>query len=69
MVRNRYNIPGIIKYSFWDLAYHNDRAVYACLNQDDPRIPKELEERAIGIGGDCAKVIAALAEDEGGEGA
>ena len=64
-----WNTPGIIKYSFWDLAYHNDKAVYACLNQDDPRIPKELEERGIGIGGDCAKVIAALAEDKGGEGA
>ena len=57
-----WNTPGIIKYNFWNLAYRNEKAVYACLNYDDARIPKELVERGIAIEGDSAQVISALAD-------
>jgi len=56
-----WNTPGIIKYNFWNLACKNESAVYACLNCDDARIPKELARRGIGIEGDSARVIAFLA--------
>ena len=57
-----WNTPGIIKYTFWNLAYNNENAIYACLNYDDARIPRELTERGIAIEGDSARVIAALVE-------
>ena len=57
-----WNTPGIIKYNFWNLAYRNEKAVYACLNYDDARLPKELAQRGIGIEGDSARVIQALGE-------
>ena len=60
-----WNTPGIIKYNFWNLAWRNEKSVYACLNHDDARIPAELAERGIGIEGDSAQVIAKLVE--GGE--
>lgn len=56
-----WNTPGIIKYNFWNLAYQNPNATYACLNFDDARVPRELEGRAIAIEGDSAQIIAALA--------
>ena len=56
-----WNTPGIIKYNFWNLAYQNPNAAYACLNFDDARVARELEGRAIAIEGDSAQVIAALA--------
>ena len=55
-----WNTPGIIKYNFWSRANDNPNAIYACLNHDDARIPRELEGRGIGIEGDSAQVIAAL---------
>ena len=55
-----WNTPGIIKYSFWDLAYHNDKAVYACLNVEEAPVPREIRDRAIVIGGDSAEAIRAL---------
>jgi len=57
-----WNTPGIIKYNFWNQAYQNPNAAYACLNFDDARLPRELSERGIAIEGDSAQVIAALAE-------
>ena len=56
-----WNTPGIIKFNFWSRANENPNATYACLNFGDVRIPAELEGRAIGIGGDSARVIAMLA--------
>ena len=58
-----WNTPGIIKFNFWNRANENPNATYACLNYDDARIPVELESRGIGITGDSAQVIAALAEN------
>ena len=55
-----WNTPGIIKYTFWERAWQNENATYACLNYDDARIPKELAERGISLEGDSAKAIAAL---------
>ena len=30
------NTPVIIKYPFWQMTLKNDKAVYACLNEDQP---------------------------------
>lgn len=32
MVRNKHNIPGIIKYLFWQMTATNPKATYACIN-------------------------------------
>ena len=26
------NIPGILKYPFWQMTYRNEKAMYACVN-------------------------------------
>ena len=57
-----WNTPGIIKFNFWNAAIENENAVYACVNYDDARIPVELRGSAIGIAGDAAGIVAALAE-------
>ena len=55
-----YNTPGIIKYSFWQQVYQNRNATYACLNMEEERVPEEIRERTIMIGGDSAQVIREL---------
>ena len=55
-----YNTPGIIKYSFWQQVYQNENAVYACLNMEKERIPKEIQERSILIAGDSHQIIQEL---------
>ena len=55
-----YNTPGIIKYSFWQQVYRNPEAVYACLNMEESRIPEEIADRSILIGGDSGQVIREL---------
>ena len=52
-----YNTPGIIKYPFWQQVYENDRAVYACLNMEEMRVPEEIGDRSIVIGGDSSDII------------
>ena len=52
-----YNTPGIIKYPFWQQVYENDRAVYACLNMEEMRVPEEIRDRSIVIGGDSSDII------------
>ena len=56
-----WNTPGIIKFNFWNQANQNRNATYACLNAEDTRVPGELMDRGIGIMGDSAQIIAALA--------
>ena len=55
-----YNTPGIIKYSFWQQVYQNEKALYVCLNMEEDPVPKEIEARAIVIGGDSDIVIREL---------
>ena len=57
-----YNTPGIIKYNFWQQAYQNPKAIYACLNAQDAAAPKELEDRSICLGGDSAAILHALVQ-------
>ena len=55
-----YNTPGIIKYSFWQQAYQNKNATYACLNMEEQPVPEEIREQALKISGDSGQVIRAL---------
>ena len=55
-----YNTPGIIKYNFWQQVYQNPNAVYACLNMEETRIPKEIADRSILISGDSDQIIREL---------
>ena len=57
-----YNTPGIIKYNFWQQVYQNPDATFACLNMEELRVPKEIEDRSILIGGDSDRVIRDLCE-------
>lgn len=55
------NTPVIIKYPFWQMTAANPRAVYACMNADDAFCPREIERRAVCIGGDAGQALAMLA--------
>ncbi len=52
-----YNTPGIIKYNFWQYAYNWRNAFYVCINKGDTYVPKEIENKAVGIDADLAEVI------------
>ena len=52
-----YNTPGIIKYTFWRQVYQNKNAVYACLNMEEERVPEEIREQSIMIGGNAHDLI------------
>ena len=51
------NTPVIIKYPFWQMAYDNPNAVYACLNYSEACCPVQIEDRSLCIDGDCGEVI------------
>lgn len=55
-----YNTPGIIKYSFWQMAYRWPKAVYACVNRGEAYAPAELGAKAICVNGDVGEVLGAL---------
>ena len=55
-----YNTPGIIKYTFWRQVYQNKNAVYACLNMEEERVPEEIREQSIMIGGNAHDLIREL---------
>ncbi len=55
-----YNMPGIIKYNFWQQVYQNENAVYACLNMEPLQVPEEVRDRSIVISGNSAQVIQEL---------
>ena len=55
-----YNTPGIIKYSFWQQVYQNRNATYACLNLEEERVPEEIRQQSMIIGGDSAEIIKEL---------
>ena len=51
------NTPGIIKYPFWQMTMENPDAVYACVNQGEAYIPKEIEAKSICINGDIGDTL------------
>lgn len=51
------NTPGIIKYPFWEMTYHNRNAVYACINLNEAVVPPEIQNRSICIHADIGKAI------------
>ena len=51
------NTPGIIKYPFWQMTYHNPKAVYACLNLEQAVCPAPIEGQSICIGGDLGDAL------------
>ena len=55
-----YNTPGIIKYPFWRMTAQNPRAAYVCINYGEAVCPTEIEEQAICIDADIAKVISEI---------
>ncbi|WP_343208797.1 Sir2 silent information regulator family NAD-dependent deacetylase [Anaerolentibacter hominis] len=52
-----FNTPGIIKYSFWQMAHEWKNAVYVCINAGEACAPKEIKERSICIDGDIGDVL------------
>ena len=54
------NTPGIIKYNFWQQAYENPNAVYACVNRGQAFAPRELKSRSICVDGDIHAVVEQL---------
>ena len=52
-----YNTPGIIKYNFWQYAHNWRNAFYVCINKGDAYVPKEIENKAVGINEDLAEVL------------
>ena len=54
------NTPVIIKYPFWAMTAENPAAVYACLNYSEVVCPKEIEARAICVGGDTGEALRQL---------
>ena len=49
--------PGIIKYNFWKYAYNWRNAFYVCINKGDAYVPKEIENKTVGVDADLAEVI------------
>lgn len=54
------NTPVIIKYPFWQAAYVNDKAVYACLNYGEAFCPVEIEKQSFCIDGDIGEILERL---------
>lgn len=57
-----FNTPGIIKYPFWQMTMKNAQAVYACINDGEAFVPKDLANRAICINGDIGACILIMGE-------
>ena len=55
-----YNTPGIVKYTFWQQVYRNEKAFYACLNMEEQPVPEEIRDRSVTISGDSSRVIREL---------
>ena len=51
------NTPGIIKYPFWQMTAQNPRAIYACVNDGEAAVPKEIAQQSICINRDIGAVL------------
>ena len=54
------NTPVIIKYPFWKMTLENRKATYACVNQEEARIPPEIRKRSICLTRDIGCVLEEL---------
>uniref|UniRef100_UPI003F4B4D8F SIR2 family NAD-dependent protein deacylase n=1 Tax=Brachyspira catarrhinii TaxID=2528966 RepID=UPI003F4B4D8F len=52
-----FNTPGIIKYSFWEMALKNKNSIYASINLNNSLYISGLENRSICIDDDISKVL------------
>lgn len=55
-----FNTPGIIRFPFEKMARENENLSLIRLNRDEAVVPESFGDRAVGIGGDMAKVISDL---------
>ena len=60
MVRNEHNTPTIIRFPFEKMVRENRNLSLIRLNMDEAVVPESFGDRAVGIGGDMAKVISDL---------
>jgi len=51
------NTPGIVKFSFWRMAYEWPDAIYACINLNEAYAPKEIQKNSICINADIGEVL------------
>lgn len=51
------NTPGIIKFSFWKMAYEWPDAVYACINLNEAYAPAQIEKKSICMNDDIGTVL------------
>lgn len=52
-----YNTPGIIKYSFWQIADKNPNAIYVCINRGQAACPSEISEKSVCIDTDIGDAL------------
>ncbi len=52
-----FNIPGIIKYSFWEMALKNKNSIHASIDLHNAFSPDSLENRSISINDDISKIL------------
>ena len=55
-----YNTPGIVKYSFWKMAYDGKNVTYACLNNGEACAPDAIRKKSICINGDIGEILSQL---------
>jgi NAD-dependent SIR2 family protein deacetylase len=55
-----FNTPGIIKYSFWNMANEWPDTTYACLNYGEAYAPEEIAKKSICINDDIGTVLGKL---------
>lgn len=55
-----YNTPGIIKYSFWNMASEWKDSTYACLNYGETYAPEIIRRKSICIDGDIGMILSQL---------
>ncbi len=55
-----FNSPGVVKFSFWQMAARWPRAVFACVNYGEACAPVELREKSICLDGDIGGTLASL---------
>lgn len=55
-----FNMPGIVKFSFWKMTAENPKSSYVCINKGEAYAPKEIIERSMCIDADIGKVLEQL---------
>ena len=56
------NTPVIIKYPFWKMAMQDKNITYACINQEEAYVPRELQKRSVCIAEDIGAVLSSCRE-------